>query len=97
MNDCGQIDVNTPPLEADGNQEVFDFTPSPFSIKEAGWVSGSWIHFLRGLPPFRIHSLFLAPATRLSICWPGEQYELGLGNTDKALPEFSVWPLVNFY
>ena len=29
----------TPPLEADGNQEMFDFTPSPFSIKEA-WILG---------------------------------------------------------
>ena len=34
MNDCRE-EINTSPLEADGNQEVFDFTPSPFSIKGA--------------------------------------------------------------
>ena len=30
-------EINTAALEADQNQEMFDFTPSPFSIKEA-WI-----------------------------------------------------------
>ena len=30
MNDCREEEINTFPLEADGNQEVFDFTLSPF-------------------------------------------------------------------
>ena len=33
MNDCREEEINTSPLEADGNQEVFDFTSSPFSVK----------------------------------------------------------------
>ena len=35
MNDCREEDLNTSRLEADGNQEMFDFIPSLFSIKEA--------------------------------------------------------------
>ena len=35
MNDCREEEINTCLPEADGNQEVFDFTPSPFSIKGA--------------------------------------------------------------
>ena len=35
MNDCREGEINTAPKEADLNQEVFDFTSSPFSIKEA--------------------------------------------------------------
>ena len=34
MNDCREEEINTSLLEAGGNQEVFDFTPSPFSVKE---------------------------------------------------------------
>ena len=37
MNDCREGEINTAPKEADLNQEVFDFTSSPFSIKEA-WI-----------------------------------------------------------
>ena len=35
MKDCREEEINTFPLEADGNQEVFDFTLSPFRIKES--------------------------------------------------------------
>ena len=31
MNDYRQIEINTSSLEVDRNQEMFDFTPSPFS------------------------------------------------------------------
>ena len=34
MNDDREGEMNTSLLEADGNQEVFDFTPSPFCVKE---------------------------------------------------------------
>ena len=34
MNDCRQEEINTSHPEADGKQEMFDFTP-PFGIKEA--------------------------------------------------------------
>ena len=33
MSDCREEEINTLLLEDDGNQDVFDFTPSPFSIK----------------------------------------------------------------
>ena len=87
MNDYRKEEINSSPLEADGNQETFDFTPSPFSIKEAGtltqarWFFGTQFHHLLGLLTFWMKSLFLTPTTHLSIYWPaGEQYELGLGN-----------------
>ena len=35
MNDFGEEEINPSPLEADGNQEVLDFTTSPFTIKGA--------------------------------------------------------------
>ena len=35
MNDYREEEINASPLEADGNQEVFDFNPSPLSIKGA--------------------------------------------------------------
>ena len=35
MNDFREEDMNTSPLEADRNQEMFDFIASLFSIKEA--------------------------------------------------------------
>ena len=35
MNDYSEEEINIFPPEADGNQEVFDFTPSPFSIEAA--------------------------------------------------------------
>ena len=34
MNVYREEEINTSLLEADGNQEVFDFAPSPFSVKE---------------------------------------------------------------
>ena len=37
VNDCRREEINTSPLEADQNQEMFDFTSSPFNIKEA-WI-----------------------------------------------------------
>ena len=33
MKDCREEEINISPPEADGNEEVFDFTPSPFSCK----------------------------------------------------------------
>ena len=33
--DCSKEEINTFSLEVDRNQEIFDFTPSLFSIKEA--------------------------------------------------------------
>ena len=43
MNDCREEEINTTLLEAGGNQEVFDFTPSPFSVKEPYLrQDGSW-------------------------------------------------------
>ena len=35
MNDSREEEINTSPLEADGNQEALDFSPSLFSIKAA--------------------------------------------------------------
>ena len=36
MNGCRKEEINTSPLESGQNQEIFDFTHSPFSIKGAG-------------------------------------------------------------
>ena len=33
LNNCREEDMNTSPQEADGDREVFDLTPSPFSTK----------------------------------------------------------------
>ena len=35
MDGCREVEINTSRVEAEWNQEMFDFTPSPFSIKEA--------------------------------------------------------------
>lgn len=35
MNDCREEEIKTTPLEADGNQELSDFTPSPVSGRKA--------------------------------------------------------------
>ena len=88
VNDCREEEINTSPPEADGSQDVFDFTPSPFSIKgvwiltQARWFFGPWVHRLLSLLAFRIKSLFLASTTRLLIsglsC--GKQYKLRLSN-----------------
>ena len=62
--------------EPNQNQEVFDFTSSPLSIKEAWipaqarWFLGTGVHPLLSLLAFWIKSLFLAPTTCLSIYWP---------------------------
>ena len=37
VSDCRGEEINTSPLEADQNQEMFDSTPSPFDIKQA-WI-----------------------------------------------------------
>ena len=51
MNDYRKEEINSSPLEADGNQETFDFTPSPFSIKEARTLnSGKMILWDTGPP-----------------------------------------------
>ena len=34
MSNCREEEINPSPLEANGNQEVFDFSPSPFGVKE---------------------------------------------------------------
>ena len=57
VSDCREKEVNTPPLEADGNQEVFDFTPSPFSIK------GAWI-LIQARWFFAVYE-----STVFSVCW----------------------------
>jgi len=82
-------EINTFPLKADGNQEVFDFTPSLFSIKEA-WIltqarwffAGALAHHLLSLLAFRIKLLFHAPTTCLSIIGLSlnKLYEIWLGN-----------------
>ena len=35
MNDCREEEIKTTPLEADWNQEMSDFTPSPVSGRKA--------------------------------------------------------------
>ena len=61
------------PPQADGSQQVFDFAPSPLSIKgawiltQARWFFGTWVLHLLGLLAFPIKSLFLVSATHLSI------------------------------
>ena len=89
MNGCRKEDINTSSLESDWNQEVFEFAPSHFSIKEAWiltqtrWFFGTWVHHFLGLLAFQIKLLFLYPVPCLSIYWPvcSEQYELGLSKT----------------
>ena len=88
VSDCREEEINTPWLKADGNQEVFDFTPSPFSIKgawiliQARWFLGVWVNCFLSLLVFQIKQLFLAPTTCLPIIslLRSEQYELKLGN-----------------
>lgn len=76
-----------PPSEVDGNQEGFDFTLSPFSVKQAWiltqprWFLGIWVHHYFDLPAFQTKSLFLAPTTHLLIYWPVLQEAIWLGNT----------------
>ena len=73
--------MNTSSLEAYLNQEMFDFTPSSFSIKEAQ-ILGIWVpHLLSQLAfwkdyyslPQQLISQFLG------LLW-GKQHELGLSN-----------------
>ena len=60
MNHCREEEANISPLEADQNQEMFDITLSPFSIKEA-WIldrqDGSLGH----------------KSTNFSVCWISEK------------------------
>ena len=93
-------EINTSPLKADGNQEVFDFTPSLFSIKEA-WIltqakwffAGALAHHFLSLLAFRVRLLFHAPATCLSII--GLSYnkpcEIWLGNV-YFNPKLPIYP-----
>ena len=66
----------TPLLQSGWNQEMSDFAPSPFSIREtwiltqARWFSGGWVHHLLCQLTFSIKSLFLFPTSRLSTYWP---------------------------
>ena len=63
-------------LQSGWNQEMSDFAPSPFSIKEAWiltqarWFFGTWVHHLLCQLAFCIKSLFLFPTSRLSTYWP---------------------------
>ena len=43
MNACRAEEINTSPPGADGNQEMFGFTPSPFSKKEREPNSGKMV------------------------------------------------------
>ena len=93
-------EINTSPLKADGNQEVFDFTPSLFSIEEA-WIlsqarwffAGALGHHFLSLLAFRVKLLFHAPATCLSII--GLSYnkpcEIWLGNV-YFNPKLPIYP-----
>ena len=56
MSDCREEEINPSPLEANGNQEVFDFSPSPFGVKE---------------PEFRLHQArWFKPI--IFVCWLSE-------------------------
>ena len=74
VNDCRK--ELTPLLQSGWNQEMSDFAPSPFSIREtwiltqARWFSGAWVHHLLCQLTFSIKSLFLFPTSRLSTYWP---------------------------
>ena len=44
MNNYKKKGIKTAPAAADQNQEMFDFTPSPFSIKETWMLTQeSWL------------------------------------------------------
>ena len=55
VNNCREEEINTSPPEAGGNQEVFDFTPSPLIQKEPesklrqDGSSGARVYHLLGL------------------------------------------------
>ena len=90
VNDCREEEINTSLPEADGKQEMFDFTRSPFSIKEdwiltqARWFFGTRVHHLLGLLAFWIKSLFLAPTT-CALITGSQEYELRLSNTIESI------------
>ena len=73
VNDCRKEEINTSPLEADKNQEMFDFIPSLISIKEAWiltqarWFFGTLVHHLLSLLAFQIK--FLAATIHPLIHW----------------------------
>ena len=76
VNACWTGEVNTSPLEADLNQELFDFTPSTFCIKEGGILTQArWFFGVPVAPSsqsagFQIKSLFIAQSKHSSIYWP---------------------------
>ena len=84
MNDYREEEINTSPLEADGNQEVLDCTPSPSGTKRAWiltqvrWFFGAQVHHPLGWLTFWIKSLFLASTTHLLIVglFGSEHYQL---------------------
>ena len=88
VNDCRKEEINTSPPEADWNQERFDFTPSPFSIKEAWiltqarWLFGTQVHHLLSLLAFKLSHYFLSQqlVSQFIGLLCGKQYELGLSN-----------------
>ena len=73
VNDCRHRKWTHPPRQGDGIQEVFDFPPSPFRIKEAwiviqaAWFFGTQIHHLLSLLAFQTTSLVLVPTARLGL------------------------------
>ena len=58
MRNCRKEDISTSPLEADQDQEMFDFTPFPLSIKDARiltqarWFYGTLVHHILVLLAF---------------------------------------------
>ena len=50
VNNCREEKINASPPEADGNQEVFDFTPASLSIKGA-WIQTQAGWFFGGMSP----------------------------------------------
>ena len=89
MNDFGEEEINPSPLEADGNQEVLDFTTSPFTINGAciltqarEFFGARAYHFLH-LQAFQIKSLLLAPTTCFLI--------IGLNCSELRLSNISIF------
>ena len=73
--------MNISPTEADPNQEMFDFTPSPFSIKEAciltqaRWFFRACSSQFAGFP-----NKVVIPCLLIIGLLCSEQYKLRLGN-----------------
>ena len=95
----GKLEINTFPTESAWNQ---NFTPSPFSIKEAWiltwrrWSFETLVYHLLGLLAFRIKSLFLVPTTHLLIYWSAVGSSLirckwKINNKPRMVIIFSIW------